>query len=143
MPGLTHNAGDLIRKMNARSSAVARELAAAAREIAPVLNAEAKRIMQSEIYNVPEEESGTGRKKWQRSGALKRGENAKAEGVDVVMTNNQHYSRARNNLGTSEGRRLGKRTRSVQWQAQALANRRQWVLEVRRRAVLRALKSPV
>lgn len=79
--------------------------------------------------------------KWRRTGNLKRMETAKAEGPHVVLRNNARYSLARNNLGTSAGRKIrSPGVKSVQWQKQAVENRREWILERRRAAVLRGLQ---
>lgn len=158
---MTHNAAKLVRKMRARRAAVERELKAAGRVLAPALNAEAKRIMQEQIYNVPiplkkssdrslPTNAAVRRKttkgkhgKWQRTGALKRRETARPVGMTVVLENRQRYAPARHALGTSEGRRIvSPGVQSVQWQTEALANKRAFVLQVRRRHVLRALTSP-
>lgn len=50
---LSTNAGDILRKMNARKGRVVAELTREAGTIAAVLGADAKRILQDEVYNVP------------------------------------------------------------------------------------------
>src|SRR3569833_1857836 len=50
---LSHNARDILRKMQARPQRVVSEPSGAARKIGPVVSGEAKRILQNDIYNVP------------------------------------------------------------------------------------------
>lgn len=175
---MTSNAKTVLARMMARKQAVVRELEVSARVLAPVLVAESKKILQTEIYNVPIPlKAASNRKlsekavlrakttkgshgKWMRTGNLKRGETASADGVDVLLTNNAEYSAARNALGgpnppNAAGRKAGtqraqsktpeaerSKTRSVQWQKQAIETQRERILQERREGVLRALKSP-
>lgn len=155
---ISSNAKDILRKMRARKAAVERELAGAARQLGPELSADAKRIQQLRIYNVPiplkassERKLGANspiRKrttkgqhgKWQRSGNLKRSEGWRTEGVTLYLTNNTEYAAARDALGTARGRKIkSPGVQSVQWQVEAITRKRARILEVRRRALLRAL----
>jgi hypothetical protein len=181
-PRISSNADEIARRMQARTRAVIRELTAEAAPIATGLEAESKRILQEEIYNVPiplldsaDRETDLSRVpeqlraqvlrsrkfkralsaeaplrkkttkgsagKWQRSGNLKRRERAFRRGPVVYMENRANYAAARNALGTSKGRQIrSEGVRSVQWQNQAIKNLRPWILQRRRRALLRALK---
>lgn len=158
---LSTNADEIYRRMLARQQAVKRELTAAAREIAPALRRENRKILQEKIYSVEipfnakatardrKRYAGTSRqtargeeiRQWRRTGELLRREQAKAEGAVVILFNPVSYAGARYRLGTEEGRKI--RTpgvQSVQWHREALDKRRTWIREVRRRHVLRALR---
>ena len=140
---MTSNIASIIGKMNRRRGAVERELGGAARTLALELGAEAKRVMQDEIYNVPEKRSTSGRKAWRRTGNLKRSERARAEGVVIVLSNSANYAAARHALGTKDSSREPiSPQRSVQWEDQAVLNKRGRILSVRRAAVMKALVSP-
>lgn len=158
---LTSNVGALLKTMNQRKAAVLRELSVAARELAPVILAEDKQLIQSEIYDVPIPlKAGAARRlsptakirsrvskgkdgKWVRTGNLKRSETVRAVGIDIVLKNNANYALYRNALGTPAGRKIvSPGVRSVQWQAQAVAKLLPRIRERRRRALLRALERP-
>lgn len=175
---MTSNAQAILKRMQARSTAIQRELQLSARILAPKVAAESKQIIQAQIYDVPIPLKAAADKrlsakaavrakttkgsngKWMRTGNLKRGETASPDGVDVLLTNNANYSAARNALGgpatiNPSGRRAGvqrpqprtpdaqkSRTRSVQWQSEAIANKREEILQIRREGVLRAMASP-
>ena len=143
MPGITSNVASIITRMNRRKAAVTRELSAAARVLALEIGAESKRVMQTEIYNVPEKRTKAGKKAWRRTGNLKRAESARAEGVVIILRNNARYAAARYTLGTSANKReVRPPQRSVQWQEEAIARRRARILQVRREHVMRALTRP-
>ena len=157
---MTTNVLQVLGRMQARKTAVTSELHGAARKVALELNAEAKRIMNRDIYSVEipfnsrasaadrAEFSGTSTqrskgkviRKWRRTGNLLRRERSKAVGTDVVLTNDAAYARPRYTLGTPEGRKIRTPSvRSVQWQEEAVAAKRTFILRVRREAVLHAL----
>lgn len=153
---LSHNTGAILRKMRQRQTAVVRELTQAAREIGAEVSGESKKVLQEEVYDVPipfkASATGTQRKKlagkttkgkagaWSRTGNLKRQENFTVEGPTVVLRNNAKYAVARFNLGTASGRPIkSPGVQSVQWQVEAVANKRTRIIEIRRRALLRAL----
>lgn len=176
--GLTSNGAALLRKMRRRPAAMKRELAAAARELSTVIAAETKKIIQTEIYDVPiplkkradeklsakaavrTKTTKGSQGKWSRTGNLKRSETASPDGVNVVLKNNADYAAARSALGgpnppNNAGRQAGvqrpqagvptaqkSRTRSVQWQSQAIENKRTIIVKARRESVLRALMNP-
>lgn len=153
---LTHNARDLVRRMNARKGAVVSELSTAARVIGREVHSESKRIIQRKIYDVPiplkksaEKRIGPAAKirsrttkgkhgQWERSGAIKRGETYQVSGPVVILKNNAGHAIYRYVLGL-EGHRKPKHTLSVQWHAEAIGNKREFVLQTRRKAVLRGL----
>jgi len=153
---LSHNAGQIIARMNARKSAVVRELSQAAREIGAEVSGESKKILQADVYNVPipfrAGATAAQRKRlagkttkgsagaWSRTGNLKRQENFTIEGPTVILRNNAKYAVARFNLGTAQGRKIrSPGVQSVQWQTEAIAKKRTRILEIRRKALLRAL----
>jgi hypothetical protein len=157
---LSSNAATVLRKMNARKERVTRELNAAAHQLGPELAGEAKRRMQDGIYNVPIPLTARANKRlgsnaavrkrttkgaagqWQRTGNLKRSEGWRVEGVTLFLTNNAEYAAARYTLGTPRSSRKIRSpgVQSVQWQEQAITAKRARILEVRRQAVLRALR---
>lgn len=155
---ISSNVKGVIRAMRERPQAVERELAAAARTLGPELSGESKRIIQSDIYNVPiplsdaaeqrfgakakiREKTSKGKHgKWQRTGLLKRSEGYRLQGPVVILTNSARHAGYRFRLGTSDGADIvSPGVKSVQWQTRAVLNRRARVLDVRRRAVLRGL----
>jgi hypothetical protein len=158
---LSSNAAVIARRMRQRATDAERELNGAARVLGPELAAEAKKLLQSEIYNVPIPLKKTAdrslsknaaiRKRttkgaagqWQRTGNLKRSEGWRVEGATLYLTNNAEYAAARYTLGTSKSSRKIRTptVRSVQWQEQAITAKRARILEVRRQAVLRALRA--
>jgi len=78
-------------------------------------------------------------KLWKRTGQLLAREGGRTEGSNVVFFNPMLYSAARYVLGTAEGREIrSPGVKSVQWQQEALRRMRQFILEERRRALLRA-----
>jgi hypothetical protein len=100
-PAVTSNVATILEKMRQRRRAVERELGVAARALAPKLNAHAKRIVQADIYNIPEKRSKrTGKKLWKRSGDLKRRERGRAEGVNVILENRSNHAAPRSALGS-------------------------------------------
>ena len=151
-PSLSSNAAQILAKMQRRKQAVSNELEKAARALGPELSAEAKKIQQERIYNVPIPARRTARNapktttkgkagQWQRTGNLKRSEGWRVEGVTLWLTNNAEYAGARYALGTPGGRRIiTPSVQSVQWHAEAITKKRERILEVRRRALLRALQ---
>ena len=141
------NAKEIAARMKARGPAVIRELRKAARELAPELEAESKRILSKRIYSVPiPKRPRSGKPKWTRAGqggGILAHEKARPDGVTVVMTNDSDHALARHALGTPEGRRIvSEGVQSVQWHTEAIAAKRPRILEVRRKAVFRALSSP-
>lgn len=164
------NAASIVKRMQRRRTTITHELTVAAREVGILCNAQAKRIMQSDIYDVPippvaykmpvgrggrrsrraltaserRQQAGTTKGsagRWMRTGALKRREMFRTEGPVVYLTNDQRYAAARYTLGTSGGRRIrSPGVLSVQWQRQAVLRNRRQILERRRRAVIRALQ---
>lgn len=158
-PSLTSNAGQILAKMRRRKERLAGELGKAARELGPELSAEAKRIQQERIYNVPIPLKKTADRKlganasirrrttkgslgqWQRTGNLKRSEGWRVQGVTLWLTNNAEYAGARYALGTPGGRPIRTPSvQSVQWHQEAITKKRERILEVRRRALLKALQ---
>jgi|GEM_PF-3832950 len=69
---LSTNAKEVLARMRARRDAVAGELAAAAREIAREVNAEAKRIMVEEIYSVEIPLKASAEREIRERGAIRR-----------------------------------------------------------------------
>lgn len=140
--GISHNAGEIVKRMLGRKAGVIRELSTAARELAPALNAESKRILSAKVYSVPVARGPrSGKPQWKRTGALLNAEKARAEGVDIVLTNNSEHAGPRFRLGTSDGRQIrSPGVQSVQWQTEAIANKRTVILARRRKAVLKALQ---
>lgn len=157
---LSSNAEVILRRMNQRKAQVVAGLNAAARTLGPELSAEAKRLMQTGIYNVPIPLTASANRRlgqnaavrskttkeqygvWSRSGNLKRSEGWRVEGVTLWLTNNAEYAAARYTLGTAQSSRKIRTpgVQSVQWQEQAITNKRVRILEVRRAAVLKALR---
>lgn len=150
------------------NEALERELRAANQGIGLRANAEAKRILQSEVYNVPiplkagaDRRLSAGAKvrsrttkgslgRWQRTGALKRAETwaLRAEGRGahaVVLTNGQAYAVYRHDLGTDRssrkaGEQSGKSpTRVCEWQREAVERLRDWIRAEYAGAVERAI----
>lgn len=140
---ISHNAGEIVKKMLGRKTAVIRELSAAARQLAPELNVESKRILSRRIYSIPVPRGPrSGKPGWKRTAGLLNNERAKADGVNVVLTNGQVYAGPRYRLGTPEGRQIrSSGVQSVQWHHEAIQAKKTVILERRRRAVLRALET--
>jgi hypothetical protein len=140
---MTSNVEGVLRRMNSRRRAVEQRLGEAAREIAVEVGAESKRVMQTEVYNVPVPKRKSGKPAWTRTGNLKRRESSRADGAAVILENRAAYAVPRYTLGTPESERVNRPpVRSVQWQAEAIAKLRPRILERRRVAVLRALLRP-
>ena len=166
--GIRGNAKQIIGRMERRRDAVIRELSAEAPRIGAVVSGEAKRIMQTEIYNVPipakaylmplgtggrrsrqgikpgDSRLGTTTKgglgRWTRTGHLKRSELWRVRGPVVTLTNNANYAAARNALGTPGHRQIkSPGVRSVQWQQKAVLRQRAAILRMRKAALWRAL----
>jgi hypothetical protein len=154
---LSHNAGAILRRMRARGTAVALQSQASARELAPELAAEARRIIQEEIYSPPiplkakapgkfantrtKQVGGRSIRQWERTGELLRGEKAVTRGVTIILTNNAKHGGPRHRLGTPQGRAIrSPGVKSVQWRTQTLENMRARIVEVRRQGVLRGLR---
>lgn len=134
------NVADVIRSMRARAVSARREQTTAARIIAPVLEAESKRILRAKIYARRIPVSKSGRPLWSRTDELIEAEKAVVSGPDVRLENASPHARPRNDLGLP-GHRVPKYTLSVQWQPEAVASKRAWMRDVRRAAVVRALNS--
>jgi hypothetical protein len=114
---LSSNVGQLLVRMKDRATDAPRALSNAARESAPLLQAEARRVLQSEVYAVPipltrganarlrpgsrvRQFVSKGRHgKWRRFGTLLGGERAEAEGPHIVMQNTAGHAGARAALG--------------------------------------------
>jgi hypothetical protein len=139
--GITTNTADLIGRWRARGAAIDREQRRITPEIALVLKRESQRVLRVKIYAVPIPQTRGGKPAWRRTGDLIGREDAKADGVDVVMTNDSAHAEARLLLGTPYGRPIrSPGVQQVDWQAEAIKNRRAWILKVRRDAQVRALR---
>lgn len=145
------NTAEVMGKMRARSVSVVRELEQAARRMAPIIERDSKRVMQEKIYDIPEKRSKSGRALWIRTGRLLQAEHAEARRVDVELSNTMQYAGARYHLGDLEKptkaasgipRQVRPPQMSVQWQREAMIMDRAYILETRRRAVLRGLRNP-
>jgi hypothetical protein len=143
------NISEVIGKMEARGAAMQRAQMLAARRIAPVVERDSKRVMQEEIYDIPEKRSNTGRALWVRTVRLLLAERVEVEGTDTVLVNRMEYAAARYRLGDPENptkaasggpRQVQPPQRSVQWQWKAAMMARAYILETRRRLALRALE---
>jgi hypothetical protein len=155
---LATNSAALVRKMQARATRIRPAMEAAAREQARVLEAEARRVMQARIYSVPIPLKASSARtlplasrirsqiskgphgKWRRTGNLRRAEKGAVTGTTVVLKNTMRYARARSTLGTPGGRKIvSPGVQSVQWQAEAVKNKRAVIAEIRARRLRRAL----
>lgn len=168
-PRISSNAGQILKRMNARKAAVTSELSAAAVRIKFVIVGESKKILSEKIYSVPipevtrrkqavsehpqfsidtkrqvghrfEDRKRPKREKlWKRTGQLLNREAGRTDGPNVIFFNSASYAAYRYVLGTAEGREIrSPGVKSVQWQKEALENMRQFILQERRKALLRA-----
>lgn len=132
------NAAQIAQRFQRRARRVTPELSVAARRLAPILNAEAKKVMQAKIYSIPIPMRGRS-PLWQRTGLLKRSETARAEGPVVILANSAGYAVWRYVLGLP-GHRQPRYTLSVQWHKTAIEQQRKRIVQERRDAILRALR---
>lgn len=132
--GITTNVSDLIGRWQGRAAAVPREQRTAAREIAPVVKRESQRVLRVKLYGVPVH--------FNRTGDLIGKEEAHADGMDVVLSNASAHAAFRRALGTPGGRRI--RTPGIvalDWQREAVMNKRGFILQARAAANRRALET--
>src|SRR5205085_5001623 len=138
------NTAEVIGKMRARAASVVRELEVAARQMAPIIERDSKRVMQEKIYDIPEKRSRSGRALWIRTVRLLQAEHAEVRGVDVELSNPMEYAGARYHFGDPERptkaasgvpRQVRPPQRPVQWQREAMMMDRASILETRRRGV--------
>jgi hypothetical protein len=139
--GITTNTAELIGKWRARGVAIDREQRRENEKIRLVLNREATRILRIKVYSVPIPAGPGGKPRWRRTGNLIGNEEAKVEGMDVILYNKSPHAEFRLLLGTPSGRQIrSPGVQQVDWQVEAIKNRRSWILQVRREALNRALK---
>ena len=138
---LRSNAAYLARRFEERKEDLVPALEQAAQDMAKTLERESRKVLQAEVYAVPIPRGKNGKPKWKRSRKLKAAETARPDGMRVLFENSMVYARARNALGTPKGRKIrSPGIKSVQWQKLVLLRRRAWILDQRRKAVLRALR---
>jgi len=84
-----------------RAGVVDGEVRRTVRQLGERLLTSSLKHMQEDIYDIPEDVSPTGRKKWTRTGALKAAEKLEfdADGAGCKLVNTQPYARARHELG--------------------------------------------
>jgi hypothetical protein len=134
MPRVYESPKGLIVRMMGQAQGMERFQLSAAASIAVDLTAEERRILDAEIYAIPEKTSPSGRKLWIRTGALRRGERAVVQGQRVVFENSESpYAMFRHDMKTKPPQR------EVPFRSMALNNRRAFCLEIRRKASLRAM----
>jgi hypothetical protein len=135
------NAKEIARKMQRRGPAIERGLERAARTLADESQKESRRILQVKVYNVPVPLNEKSLPKWQRTRDLLLSEKSYPAGPDVYMVNDSDHAIARAELGFPGGRKIvSPGIQRVDWQAEAAANLRRRVREVRRRAVIDAMR---
>lgn len=136
---ITTNVSDLIGRWQRRSTAIDREQRRASEAIAPVLQRTSQAILRKKIYAVAIP-IRNGKPAWRRTGDLIGKERAKADGVDVVMSNDSDHAEYRLLLGTPYGRQIrSPGVQAVDWQVLAIQERRGFILKVRAAANRRAL----
>lgn len=104
-----------------------RELRVANERIGAQVHASSKRLLQSEVYNIPIPRSAGGKQKWRRGGDLKRSESFRlsANGLMVILTNNSQHALPRHALGgPNPPNRAGRQSGEQQPQAGAPAAQR-------------------
>jgi hypothetical protein len=144
----------IIGKMVARSQGVHGALLIAAHRIAPIVERDSRRVLNEDIYSIPEKRTKKGKPRWIRTVRLLQAEHAEVQGVDVSLVNNMYYAAPRYHLGDFDPGpptkvRRGGRPRQVcppqratRWQWKAVMMAREFILEARRRAILRMLGAP-
>lgn len=150
---MTTNVNDVLRLMESRIPQIQPALMQAARRIAPIVERDSRRVMQEDIYDIPEKRSRSGRLKWIRNVRLLMAERAEIEGFDVALVNRTEYAAPRYHLGWynpgpptlvrkggGKARQVRPPQRSTQWQHKAIRMSRAFVLNTRRTAILRVFQ---
>ncbi len=133
---ITSNAGEIRSRMLSRAAAVASELRRENVGIAKDLTAESQRLLQSDIYGIPEKVSRTGRKLWVRKGTLKAGDRWVAVGMAVVHKNPAPHAPFRSRYGKPGGRPASPPQKASYWVRNAVLGMGRSI-QVRRRAAIR------
>ena len=99
------SAEQIAELMLKRRNLVDREFTHSSNAIAKSIIKYEKQRMTEIIYGIPEERTKTGKKKWKRTGHLRRVERAYLrDPFTVVVVNDARYARARHNYGKKETR---------------------------------------
>lgn len=133
MPRVFDSPKGVINRLNGLAREMPRLQLSASANIAVELTREERSIIDAEIYAIPEKTSPTGRRLWIRTGALRAQERAVVQGNRVVFEGVAH-AMPRHDMKTIPPQR------EVPFRSMALRNRRTEILQIRRRASLRALE---
>lgn len=97
----------LARRMQRRASVVTKEFEATSRGVAVSAVKFTKGLMTEQIYSVPEDRTKSGKKKWRRTGNLRRSEQATlVSPFEVVIKNTAAYALPRHEAGKPGARKI-------------------------------------
>jgi hypothetical protein len=131
--------------MQQRAGQMQYQVEQATRKATDILHAESKRLINEEIYSIPEDVDATGKKKWRRTGMLRRSEKSKVlAAYEGAVDNYASYALPRHNLGFGPGddeaidpKPLKRRntTRHAPWRTQAIEATRKRRFDLYRGAI--------
>lgn len=137
----TGTAAQLAEVWKRRQSLVEREFRQSSRALGISARAYSRQLMTEQIYALPEDRTKAGKKKWRRTGKLRRGETYRVEGLGtVIIENNVPYAEPRHEAG-KPGRRPINPARESHWREELLEVFRPIVLDVRRSTIQDILRA--
>jgi hypothetical protein len=91
----------VIQEWSRRAGRVGPEVRSMVERTGKRMLAISRRHMDEQIYSIPEDETKAGKKKWVRTGRLRKAEDLvyAPDGSGVTLTNTMPYARARHELG--------------------------------------------
>jgi hypothetical protein len=137
--GISTNVTDILGRWKQRQASIEKEMRAAAREMAPVLQRASENILRKKVYSVAIP-MRNGKPAWRRTGNLIASEKWSADGVDVIGTNTSDHAEFRLLLGTPYGRQIrSPGVQQIDWHVEAIKEKRGYILQVRAAAMRRAM----
>ncbi|HEV8176114.1 MAG TPA: hypothetical protein VGP44_00355 [Gemmatimonadales bacterium] len=133
-------ARQLAQKMKQREKLVEREFLASSKGLARSLLPYSKNLLTTEIYALPEDLTRAGKKKWRRTGHLRRSERVEVRTPYVVaLVNDAAYAEPRHEAG-KPGRRHINPLRVSHWRDQVRETFASVVLDLRHETVQAILR---
>ena len=133
-------AAQLAARHKRREQALIRELGGAARGIAVSALRLSKELLTTQVYALPEDRTSKGKKKWRRTGHLRRGEKFEVRSnIEVAIVNTANYAEPRHEAG-KPGRRGINPLRKSHWRDDMADVMRPIAVEIWHEALQDALK---
>lgn len=133
-------ARELVQLWQKRRADFDREFMASSRGLATSMVRFDKEKMTEEIYSLPEDRTAKGKKKWRRTGALRRAERFEVpDPYTILIINDMNYAEPRHEAGKPSRRGINP-LRESHWRDELVETFRPIVLDVRRETLLAILR---